>query len=157
MQYKQSRKGLKEMLDRLGNTEQDELDKMQINSMINSVSKIIDWLETGRNPYFQQGVDIRYIYQIKSFDERFDSLQTIPDILDAVEEPFEITDDQKNTLVEIFKLLSDRERECFLLHIGQGWSMQEIADELNISKSTVQTHVERAKEKIEELNRDVVR
>src|SRR5690625_6427325 len=126
MQYKQSRKGLKEMLDRLGNTEQDELDKMQINSMINSVSKIIDWLETGRNPYFQQGVDIRYIYQIKSFDERFDSLQTIPDILDAVEEPFEITDDQKNTLVEIFKLLYDRERKCYLLPICHGWCMKDI-------------------------------
>src|SRR5690625_680445 len=127
------------------------------NRIINRVSKIINWIETVRNPYNQIGINIRYIYQTKSFDERFDSLQTIPDILDAAEEPFEITDDQKNTLVEIFKVLSDRERECFLLHIGQGWSMQEIADELNISKSTVQTHVERAKEKIEELNRDVVR
>src|SRR5690625_1061034 len=149
MHYKQSREGLKEMLDVLGDTEQDELDKIEINSMINSVSKIIDWLETDRYPYFQQGVDIRYIYQIKSFDERFDSLQTIPDILDAAEEPCEITDDQKNTLVEIFKVLSDRERECFLLHIRQGWSMQGITVELRISKATVQTYIEQDNDKIE--------
>ena len=50
--------------------------------------------------------------------------------------------------MNILLCLSHRERQCYLLHMAEGWSLQEIADELKISKSTVQKYVERAKNKI---------
>jgi DNA-directed RNA polymerase specialized sigma24 family protein len=40
--------------------------------------------------------------------------------------------------------LSERQRECVALVVAEEWSLQEVADLLGISKSAVQTHLDRA-------------
>ncbi|WP_370872441.1 sigma factor-like helix-turn-helix DNA-binding protein [Paenibacillus zeirhizosphaerae] len=44
--------------------------------------------------------------------------------------------------------LSDRERTCFLLHMAQGLTMQEISSKLVLSRRSVQVYITRAKDKI---------
>lgn len=155
-EYKKSRKELIEMLKKLGNTERDKIDKSLIKSMIRDTSKIIEWLETGKNPYYRAGIDIRYIYHTKSFNENYHTLQSIPDILDQVkEEPPKLTKEQKEIIIKLFLVLSERERDCFIMHAANGMSMQEIAEELGISKSTVQTHIERARQKAENVKKEL--
>ena len=140
------------MLAALGDSERDIDDKKKINSMINSTSDIIEWLETGVNPYFQQGIDVNHAYHIKHME----NMDLIPDIAEQIteeREPLVLTDEQKKVLQKVFNTLSDRERDCFLLHEGQNMSMSEVGEKLGISKASVQTYVKRAKEKVKELVR----
>lgn len=44
--------------------------------------------------------------------------------------------------------LSKREKQCFLKHTIENKTYQQIADELQITKSAVQTYIERARNKI---------
>src|SRR5690625_7530930 len=148
-EYKEARKGLRDMLKRIGDNERDNVDKTYINSMINSVTKIIEWLETGRNPYFQQGVDVEYAYDVT----KLSNMDLLPDINEQIErEKPELTDEQRQTIIKVFRNLSDRERECFILHHGAMMSMAEIAKQLGIRKDSVQINVTRAREKIKEIN-----
>ncbi|WP_442955871.1 sigma factor-like helix-turn-helix DNA-binding protein [Paenibacillus sp. y28] len=45
--------------------------------------------------------------------------------------------------------MSEREWQCFVLHVGFDFSFRQIASELNIQTRTVRTHIDRAKLKIE--------
>lgn len=62
-----------------------------------------------------------------------------------------LTQQQKQHFWNILAQLSHRERVCYLSHVVNLWSFSEIASELGISKSSVQTYIERAREKIKQI------
>lgn len=62
-----------------------------------------------------------------------------------------LTQQQKEHLWGILVQLSHRERVCYLAHVVNLWSFQQIANELKVSKSSVQTYIQRAREKIKQL------
>lgn len=148
--YKQARAGLIEMIDRLGDTEKDKVDRKLLNGMKNEVEYIIKWLRIGYDPENPQGVNVRDIYNINKYPH----MEVVPDIYEQLrqerEELHELTPEEKQTIDNVLRTLSDRERDCFLLRI-QGLRLREIADELNISLSSVQTYIERADEKIKDI------
>lgn len=149
-QYKNARKELRTILDTLSDTLEDNEDKKLINSMIGSTTKIIEWIETGKNPYYQKGIDVNNVYHLQYLS----NMDIIPDVTEQIaaeREPLELTIEQKQTLIKVFQALSDRERDCFILHVSQRKSMQEIANELSISKASVQSYIHRARGKIKEL------
>lgn len=147
-EYKQGRKELKNMRNELTDSERDRLDKTKINSMINEMSYVIKWLETGRNPDELRGVNIKNIYRLRYLE----NMDLLPDISQEFErEQLELTEEKKKILVQVFASLSDRERDCFILHVTQEMSMAEIAKELKISKSAVQIYINRAKDKINRI------
>lgn len=51
-------------------------------------------------------------------------------------------------ILEALDILSEREREAFLMVVGEGLSYGETAKYMGVSKATVQEYVRRAKEKI---------
>jgi RNA polymerase sigma factor (sigma-70 family) len=51
-------------------------------------------------------------------------------------------------------ILSPTERDCYLMIIGEGLSYGEVARMLRVSKSTVQTHMSRAKTKVARRRRE---
>ena len=53
-------------------------------------------------------------------------------------------------MLSALDILSLREREAFLMIVGEGLSYSEVAKMMGVCKSTVQTYVERAKAKISE-------
>ena len=149
-QYKQAKRELIEMLKGLGNSQQDKNDKTQINSMIDSVTHIIKWIETGRNPYFEQGIDASRIYHVHYYKD----MDILPDIYTEMKkerEELDLTSEQRRALIKIFNLWSERERECFIMHVGEGKSMSEISNVLGISKASVQMYIRRAREKVEKV------
>lgn len=147
-EYKDGRRSLQKKKLKLGNNEKDRLDKTQINSMINDMSFVIKWLETGRNPDEMHGVNIKNIYRLRYLE----NMDLLPDISQEFErEQLELTEEKKKILVQVFASLSDRERDCFILHVTQEMSMAEIAKELKISKSAVQIYINRAKDKINRI------
>lgn len=143
-EYEAGRKELAKKKGKL-NTEfiSDREDKKHINSMINDMSESIEWMKTGRRPGNLRGIDKRSAYQRRALID----MDLFPS-LDIQPEEKEISEEQKCLLVNILVELSHRERQCYLLHMAQGYSMREVAEELKVSKASVQKFIERAKNKI---------
>lgn len=134
-------------LNRKCRSDMDDL--TQINSMIESMSFSIDWMATGRQPGTYRGAEKRAIYQRQYIED----MDTIPDIVEQLEEDHKhlyISKEERLILADIFASMSHRERQCYVLHEGQGMSMGKIADEVGLSKGTVQRYIERAREKVQE-------
>ncbi|MGN7478072.1 sigma factor-like helix-turn-helix DNA-binding protein [Solibacillus silvestris] len=53
--------------------------------------------------------------------------------------------------------LTEKQLTCYLLHVAHTRTFEQIAEELGVKVSTVQTHIERAREKVaaaaKELNK----
>ncbi len=134
----------------------DAEDEKMINSMIRDMSESIEWLETGRDPKVMKGVHVDSVYHVRSYE----NMDLIPDIAEQLEDDdinnrrLFMTKDEKMIMADILKSLSLRERQCYILHVGHKKSFGEIASELGISRSTVQTHITRAKSKVESKIKD---
>lgn len=142
-EYEQGRKSLVKLTEGLTDSELDKSDKTQIISMIRDMTFCIDWLKTGREPGNLRGIDRRSVYQRRVLMdmELYPSLEIAPN-------ERELTNDEKQAIVDILVDLSLRERQCFILHNAYKMSMAAIGKELDISKSTVQTFLTRANKKI---------
>lgn len=147
-EYEGGRKDLKGMKNNLDDFPIDRQDKTQINSMIESMTYSIDWMRTGRQPDSYRGVDKRDKYRAKFYDE----IEIIPDITEQLErEPLYMSQEQRMTLLQLFRTFSDRERQCYIMYEAEQLSMQQIADKLGVSKGTVQNYIKRAREKVESV------
>ncbi|MGJ9460104.1 sigma-70 family RNA polymerase sigma factor [Oceanobacillus sp. CF4.6] len=142
-EYKDGRRDLGRMKSYLD--PESYMDKKQINSMIDDMSFSIDWMKTGRQPGLYRGVDKRDAYRIKQYDE----IEIIPDIAEQLErESLYMDQEQRQSLLKLFKNFSDRERQCYIMYEAEQLSMQKIANRLGIKKRTVQQYIERAREKV---------
>lgn len=142
-EYSEGKEELEEMRELLTDSELDQLDKTQINGMIRDMVFGINWMKIGREPDSLRGIDRRSVYQRRVLMDMdlFPSLEIVP-------EPEELSNEDKRAIVEILVKLSVRERQCFVLHNAYRMSMSDIADELGVSKGTVQSYLKRANKKI---------
>lgn len=153
-EYTAGRQDLKRRADRISRDNPVEMqDLKQINSMIESMTFSIEWMQTGRQPGTYRGVDEKAVYQRRSYE----NIDLIPDIAEQLKEEGDInkkhlfmTREEKVIMADILASFSLRERQCYILHVGQKKSMSEIAYELGVSKSMVQQSIRRAKSKIKE-------
>lgn len=127
------------------------LDKKSVlNSMENSMVFAMDWMENGRNPDLKRGADKHAVYQRQFFE----SLDVIPDIAEQVYDintkELHMTSAEKKQLAKIYSMWSHRERLCYIAHTVEQKSFQQIADELKVSKGTVQSYIQRARSKVKE-------
>lgn len=130
---------------------ENNMDEKVINSMIRDMTEAIEWLETGRDPKVMKGIHVNSVYHVQLMD----NMDMIPDIEAQLREENDInkrdlylTKEEKIILGDIFSSFSLRERQCYILHEGQGMSMQSIGDELGLKKRTVQQYIERARVKV---------
>ncbi|MFD1350160.1 sigma-70 family RNA polymerase sigma factor [Oceanobacillus caeni] len=145
-EYKDGRRDL----GRMKNDLEPELymDEKQINSMIDSMSFSIEWMETGRQPGLYRGADKRDAYRVKQYDE----IEIIPDIAEQMErEPLYMSQEQRQALLKLFRNFSDRERQCYILYEAERLSMSKIALKLGLTKATVQSYINRARKKVEDI------
>lgn len=149
-EYTDGKKQLEKHRDRLDrNNLHDMQDLTQINSMIEGMAFSMEWMETGRQPGTYKGIDKKRIYQRQSFA----SMDFIPDITEQLEEgpkQLRMTAEEKIILADIFSSLSLRERQCYVMHYAAGVSWAKIAEEIGVSKGTVQGYIKRAQKKIKE-------
>lgn len=145
-EYRDGRKDLRKMKNNLEPWLTE--DEKQINSMLDSMTYSIDWLETGKQPDSFRGVDKKDVYRVKQYDE----IEIIPDITEQLErEPLYMNQEQRQTLIRLFRTFSVRERQCYIMYEAEQLSMQQIADKLGIKKRTVQQYIERARQKVENV------
>ncbi|MGG3452080.1 sigma factor-like helix-turn-helix DNA-binding protein [Domibacillus aminovorans] len=147
-EYKQSLRSLREMKAAIESkselTELDLQDKTLINSMISETEFAIQWMVSGRNPDARRGVDRTGAYTLD------------PKLIEAVVpnraimEEWKITADEQWLLDDVLGDLTVRERDVFTLVRAEGLSFEYTAELLGITKSSVQTYLERAERKIED-------
>lgn len=117
-----------------------------VGSIITDLNIVIQWLEKGRNPYSNRGVERLAAYQREvSYD---------PQIMERYLRPTNsrssttLTEDEKDRLRDALEILSPREREVYGMAKGEMFPHSYIAEMLGISKSSVDTMVSRAHEKV---------
>jgi RNA polymerase sigma-70 factor (ECF subfamily) len=127
--------------------------KLEKNAFAASVSDIeygIEWLRTGYPPGYRRPMERRSISQrTKVWDPQW------MEYLTAYEFEFEpaevgrpLTREEEWRIEDALRTLSERERQCYVLHHAIGMSMQNIANEMGIKKGTVQNMLQRADKKI---------
>lgn len=90
--------------------------------------------------------------QMNMIKSRFSSLFINEGKAEELVEMLLPSQEQKAKAIEILTMLSKRERQCFLMHTIENTSMQKIANELGISKSSVHKYIDRARAKFNEMN-----
>lgn len=150
LEYKKSREGLNKMIDRLGDSDKDNEDRKTLNSMKRDVDNVINWLMIGYDPDNPRGVNIKYAYDVTHYPN-MDLLPDMREPLQKERESLRISKEQRKIIYRLFETLTDRERDCFILHMAQGHSMQETGDKLGISKSSVQVYIDRVRSKIKSI------
>jgi positive control factor len=147
-EYKESLKITRKMYDNAV-----EEDKKIIAGMISDLEFAIEWLETGRMPGNRRGIERRAAYQR---EKPFDPL-LMQKFFRSSEPTYEWDDHEKEDVItswdrerieDALSVLTDREREVYLMSRGYCLTYSEIANYLCISSSSVQTMIERAERKI---------
>jgi RNA polymerase sigma-70 factor (ECF subfamily) len=143
-EYAAGKRKLEKYRDKLLTADPEEVSEELtiVEGMITDMNYSLEWMRTGRQPNTRRGVDIKDAYKR--------SILMDMDLIPAPEPEVEIviTIAQKQAMAGILMKLSDRELECFLLHMSNGLSLAEIADELKLTKRSVQEYVKRARAKV---------
>jgi RNA polymerase sigma factor (sigma-70 family) len=107
-----------------------------VSGMLADMRYALTWMKRGRRPGSRRGVEITDVYRQREIYIKLSAQQ--------------IGETERLKLVDALLALSDRERTCFLLHMAQGLTLQEISSKLGVSRATVQDYVNRAKGKIKQ-------
>ena len=119
-----------------------------VNGMINDLQYAIEWMRAGEDPerYLDVKADQSYYHRRVLLDmDKFPCLEIEPT------HSKQLVDKKKIAIQRVLVELTQRQLTCFLLHAAHMRSYQEIAEELGIKKSTVQDHIELAREKIKRV------
>jgi positive control factor len=145
-EYKQSLRDIRKLKRKLQcrNGLQAQEDIKIVNEIITDLEYVIEWINLGRNPDLNRGIDKKFVYL------------TDPNILDEFNvKPIykishrEIPACEQEKIEDALCTLTEREREAFMLVKVEGITYENAGKLLGIKKTTVQTHVDRAEKKIE--------
>lgn len=143
-EYTLGKKELEELRSKLDmENPVDYEDYKTITGMISDMEYSLDWMKRGRRPGNLRGIDRRSAYQRRVLLD----MDLFPSI-DLKPKQKYLTEEQKKQLIDILVELSNRERQCFIMHMAHGMTFAEISEELNLGRSTIQKYIERAKKKI---------
>ncbi|MCC9023011.1 sigma-70 family RNA polymerase sigma factor [Bacillus nakamurai] len=160
IEYKSALKEVKKMYRQLSAvadsllTAEQKRDKKIIGGMISDIEYTIEWLQNGRQPGARRGADRRDAYKR--------TILADPRLIDALPEEYaivqeaegEISDRDRERIEDALSVLTDREKDIFIMHAVQNMSFEEIAALLNIKKGTVQKNIERSRLKMKNRAND---
>lgn len=106
----------------------------------------VGWLHTGKRPGNKRGIERRSAYQKEKLMDPTRMQAFVSK--SSTGSPANLTDNDSFRLGQALQSLSDRERECYEMAHGQGFSLRYIANLLGISKGAVGGYVKRAQEKV---------
>jgi len=124
----------------------DEAEKKTMSEMISSTQFSLDWLKNGFHPENRRGIHRRSMAQR--------TIPINPLYMQSFASPGScgsyttLSDYERFQIEDALSELSEQERQVFTLHRGLGFSLRQIALEMDLTKSSVQTCLERAEEKI---------
>lgn len=119
-------------------------ERKDVNAMLSNLRYGLTWMRTGHMPGLMRGIERRAIYQRTHAmidDNLYPSLDIMP-------KERELTEQEKKVICHRLMLLSERERQTYILHEAYGLSLRQIGFELGITKRTAQQYFDRAREKL---------
>ena len=128
----------------------DETEARIKNEMISDMEYAITWMRSGQQPNaYSNAPRTKSAYDRRTLlkNHQFPSLDIVPEV--------KLTEAKKVAVMNVIRVLTERQLTCFLLHTAHMRTMQEIADELGLKKGTVQDHIEKAKEKISKVAENI--
>jgi positive control factor len=120
------------------NGDEHKSERQIIGEMISNVEYVIEWLETGRRPGNRQGIERQAAYQRERLMDPVRMQAFVA--RGTAGSPANLTEWERQQNEDALCVLSDRERECYVLTYGECFSHAEIANLLGITKSSVDTH-----------------
>lgn len=154
IQYREAR----DTLRALRTLNADEGERRKIADMIDDCEYVLEWLETGRCP--DDCKRAARPYRVRLWDPAW---LTAVDVVDPCgrgddagfggrQRP-EAGGGTFSLLERLLASLSERERQCLVMHYGDGMTLDEIASALSVGKSSVQTYLARGMKKARALAR----
>lgn len=128
--------------------DEHKTERQIIGEMIGDTEFVIEWLETGRRPGNRRGAERQAAYQREKLMDPVKMQAYVA--RSTAGSPVNLTEWEMQQIEEALCVLSVRERECYQLAHGECFSHSQIAELLGISKSSVDTHIQRAQQKISE-------
>lgn len=128
------------------NGDEHKSERQIIGEMIGDTEFVIEWLETGRRPGNKRGIERRASYQKEKLMDPL--LMQAFVARSTAGSPSNLSEWQRQQIEDALCVLSERERDCYLMAYGECFSHSKIANFLGISKSSVNTHIQRAQKKI---------
>ncbi|HZG10537.1 MAG TPA: sigma-70 family RNA polymerase sigma factor [Kurthia gibsonii] len=154
LEYKETLKNTKALLNRLKENGACEDDLKNVRSWISNLEFTIKWIRTGRQPGATRGIERRAAYDREIPVEPYwiqlnkdEHVQLFE--FEETEEEQEKTVNKESLVKEIMKILDKKERMVFEL-ASKEFSQREIARFLGMPHATVQKIIQRCKRKIVE-------
>jgi DNA-directed RNA polymerase specialized sigma24 family protein len=122
-----------------------EKDKELLGSMASDLQYSLDWLKSGRRPGNRRGIERRAAYQRERPVDPM-KLQTYYSNPSAGK--CTVTESDRERLDDALSVLTEREKEMYLMSKAGCLSYYQISLMLNVAKSTVQDTIERSEKKI---------
>lgn len=144
IQYQQSKKTLDELLPNMKEAGERQI----VTGMVRDVEWVMQWLRTGRQPGNRRGIERRSGVQRELLTDPFILQVVMESPSHAGQRDVVLSKQQQDKLEAALSLLSARERECFELAHGRGFTLSQIAELLSVSKGTVSIYVRRANKKL---------
>lgn len=131
-------------------------DKEVISSWKRNLEYSIAWMKTGHRPGLKRGIERRAAYQNeKPVDpllmQRYFRSSINPYDWDQEEKEYVITPSEQEILNQAMSVLTEKEREVYILARGNGHSQYKVAGMMNLSRSRVRNMLERADKKIAKI------
>ena len=130
-----------------------EEDQAIVSGMISDIRFTIEWLRTGKRPGARRGIERRAAYQRERPADPLVIQRYVRSTADGhnwtdLQQESCVTEWDRTRIEDALSVLTEREKEMYLMSRGNMLSFEQIANILVISKSTVQTTIERAEDKI---------
>jgi RNA polymerase sigma factor (sigma-70 family) len=123
-----------------------EQDKQILEGMAGDLQFALSWMRSGRRPGNRRGIERRAAYQR---ERPIDPLILQTYYANPSSGKCTVTESDRERIEDALSVLTDREKEMYLMAKAGILSYHQIAESLEIAKSTVQDTVERAEKKIE--------
>ncbi|SFP10554.1 sigma factor-like helix-turn-helix DNA-binding protein [Salibacterium halotolerans] len=139
-EYKITRSDLKKAL-----ITANEEDAFHFKRMISDLTYAIDWMRLGYNPGNTRGIERRAAYER---EVAVDPLHIQSYVSNTTTGHTGTSEDDKQRIQEALEVLTDRERDAYLMVRGEALPREEVARLLNVSKGTVNNMITRCEQKI---------
>ncbi|WP_010278854.1 sigma-70 family RNA polymerase sigma factor [Paenibacillus senegalensis] len=134
-------------LEQARQAEEDKKRRRILSEMIGSCEFVAEWLGTGRQPGPRRGIERRSRQQREVLLEP----EKINWFARGRVNYNSVTPEQQARIKAALSHLSDRERDCYIMHHGEGLPYSQIAELLGVRKGSVSTFMNRARKKLKQV------
>ncbi|SDW27525.1 RNA polymerase sigma-70 factor, ECF subfamily [Marininema mesophilum] len=143
-EYKETLRRVRRQKD----AEEDSSTRKLLGGMIGDLEYAIEWMTTGRRPGNRRGIERRAAYQRERPIDPIHFQRYAMRSAFYKEDVQEIIEWEKWRIEDALSGLTKLGREVYMMKVGQGFTLGQVAGFMGVSKSSVQVMMKRAEQKM---------